>query len=177
MAFILVSLVSASSAAAAQGEPFMFLQAEIDAINEIIMDLLNENRVLHYSQSTPLTLSSPEFKILAKWEIVKTEGAGDYDRVLYDSSVYATMERNVNIGWYRSVDGTTWEFFEGFISATPSVVVEQRFTPQTSLIAEFNFIAFAAENIATEGDPGVVKDFSGTITIHLPASESLSRLI
>ncbi len=240
MAFILGSLVSASSASAASGTPFVFMQAEIDAINMLIKDMQDELKnihvpwvnvtgiptgfadnidndtlsqisfcttnqivkwngthwvcadigaslapnvlLLHYAQSTEVELQLSEFKIFAEWEIVKTKGAGEYDRTLYDSSVYATTIKNVNIGWYRSEVGGTdrinWEPFEGINAVTPSFEVDQRFTPHTSLIAKYNFIAFAAENLLVdEGVPAKVKDFSGAITIHLPASESLSRII
>jgi len=235
MAFILGSLVSAPSVYAPQGEPFLFMQAEIDAINLLIKDMQDELKnihvpwvnvtgiptgfadnidndtlsqisfcttnqivkwngthwvcadigasiapnviLLHYAQSTPVELSLNDFKILAKWQIVKTGGAGDYVRILYDSSVYATMEGNVEIGWYRSVDETTWEFFEGVEGSPVSFEAKERFTPFDTLIPKYNFIAFAAKYPFDEGDPSMVKDFSGAITIHLPGSESLSRII
>lgn len=47
MAFILGTLVSASSASAASGTPFVFMQDEIDAINDLIKKLQNELKNIH----------------------------------------------------------------------------------------------------------------------------------
>jgi len=180
MAFILGTLVSAPSVYAPQGEPFMFLQEEVDAINEILMNLLNENMVLHYAQSTPVTLIPEEFVILAQWEIVNaTSDAGEYDRTLVDLTVYANIANNTNIGWYKSVDGgplrADWDFHDGIIAVHTDFEIEQRFDPDSQLLAKYDFIAFAIENPIGE-TISVVKDFSGTVTIHLPGSESLTRL-
>jgi len=180
MAFILGTLVSAPSVTAvAGGEPFMFLQEEIDALNEIIMDLLNENRVLHYAQSTQVTLIPGEFVILAEWEIVKTENAGKYDRTLVDLTVYANIDKNVNVGWYKSKDGgprrADWDFHDVITASHTNFEVERRFDDSNSLLSKYNHIAFAIENPPGEIN-GEVKDFSGTVTIHLPGSESLVKL-
>ena len=185
MAFILGTLVSAPSVYAPQGEPFMFLQEEVDAINEILMDLLNENRVLHYAQSSTEFLSPhatgapPDFTLLAKWKIEKADPTFAHELVLYDSSVYANMKGNVDIGWYRSVDGTTWVSISTIDpdKRPVSFTIFQLFDTDNFLLSKYNYIAFAAANPLDEGSNGEVKDFSGTVTIHLPASESLTRII
>ena len=184
--FIIGTLVSAPSVAAPQGEPFMFLQEEVDAINEILMDLLNENRVLHYAQSTQVTLIPGDFVILAEWEIVKgadvTSPVGLYDRTLVDLTVCSNIQNEINIGWYKSEDGgplrADWDFHDGIIASNPNFEVDRRFDPSNSLLAKYDFIAFAIFNPAdlAEGSDGQVKDFSGTVTIHLPGSESLVKL-
>jgi len=235
MAFILGTLVSAPSVAAVQGEPFVFMQEEIDFIKALVLslqdqldnieadwvkilhkpagfaddidnDLLSEisascttNQIakwdgaqwvcadistglppnillLHYAQSTEVELKLSEFIIFAEWEIVKTGGASEYDRVLYDSSVYANIEGNVEIGWYRSDDGTTWDFFEGFSVSNTTFETKQEFKIDNTLASKYNFIAFAAKNTVDEAVLGKVKDFSGTVTIHLPGNESLVKL-
>ena len=191
LSFILGSLVSAPSVAAPQGEPFVFLEGEIGAIKLLIEELNAklENvvvkwdnvadkpyEVLHYEQSTEVELKLSEFIIFAEWEIVKTGGASEYDRVLYDSSVYANIEGNVEIGWYRSDDGTTWDFFEGFSVSNTTFETKQEFKIDNTLASKYNFIAFAAKNTVDEAVLGKVKDFSGTVTIHLPGNESLVKL-
>jgi len=235
MAFILGSLVSAPSVYAPQGEPFVFLEGEIEAIKLLIEELnaklenvvvkwvnvadkpsgfaddidndtLSEisgscttNQIvkwngthwvcadigaslapnvilLHYAQSTEVELDLSEFKIFAEWEIVKTGGASEYDRVLYDSSVYANTEGNVEIGWYRSEDRTTWDFFEGFSLSNTTFEPKEVFKIDNTLPSKYNFIAFAAKNTVDEAVLGKVKDFSGTVTIHLPGNESLVKL-
>jgi len=142
--------------------------------------------LLHYTQSSTEFLSihapgaPPDFTLLAKWKIEKTDPAFAHVLVLNDSSVYANMKGNVDIGWYRSVDGTTWESISTIDPADErpvSFTIFQLFDIQSSISSEINYIAFAAANPFDEGDDGEVKDFSGTITIHLPASESLTRII
>jgi len=108
MAFILGTLVSAPTVAAVQGEPFVFMQEEIDFINELIMELQAQFApnvlLLHYEQSdlvqVPLTTQLPEQLIeLAVWEIEK-DTAFVYDikssTPLFDSSVFANIKGNVH---------------------------------------------------------------------------------
>ena len=132
--------------------------------------------ILHFEQSTKEFLSPTEFILLAKWEIVKNDPAFVQELILYDSSVYAKTKGNVNIGWYRSVDGITWQFFEGIISSTVSFEVKREFDSQNTISSSINFIAFAIENPATEGSISEVEDISGAVTIHSPPGQSLTKI-
>ncbi|MCH7940623.1 MAG: hypothetical protein IH842_01450 [Thaumarchaeota archaeon] len=137
--------------------------------------------LLHYAQSTPVTLIPEEFVILAEWKIEKADSdpAFAHELIVYDLSVYANIDKNVNIGWYKSEVGgplrADWKFHDGIIAVHSDFAVRQRSDNQNSIISKYNYIAFAIENPPGETD-GVVKDFSGTVTIHLPGSESLVKL-
>ena len=198
LSFILGSLVSAPSVAAPQGEPFVFLEGEIEAIKLLIEELNAklENvvvkwdnvadkpyEVLHFAQSSteflsPHATEAPlDFTLLAKWKIEKDDPNFAHDLLLYDLSIYANIKGNVEIGWYRSVDGTTWVSIRSISFSPVSFTVFQSSDTDSSISSEINYIAFAAANPLDEGSNGEVKDFSGTVTIHLPASESLTRII
>jgi len=194
MAFILGTLVSAPTVAAVQGEPFVFMQEEIDFINELIMELQAQFApnvlLLHYEQSdlvqVPSTTQLPEQLIeLAVWEIEK-DTAFVYDikssTPLFDSSVFANIKGNVDIGWYKSSDttfsttGMSWNTIHDASASNFGFEVESDFIPQSSLSSQTNFIAFGAAYSGTEGDPGEVKDFTGTVTIHLLPGQSLNKI-
>jgi len=180
MSFILGSLVSASSATAASGQPFMFLQEEIDAINDLIMKLQNGNNVLHYEQTTPVTVTPATGDDIlikyAEWKIEKDDNFfHNATRFLYDSSIYANIDGDIVIGWFKSKDGMTWRAFEPLSASTSSPVVEEEFGTILSISSEFNHIAFGT--LSFSDSDGVVKDFSGTITIHLAPGQSLNQIL
>jgi len=141
--------------------------------------------LLHYAQSSteflsPHATGAPlDFTLLAKWKIEKADPNFAYELLLYDLSIYANMKGNVEIGWYRSVDGTTWKSIRDIspFERPVSFTVFRDSDIESSIPSEINYIAFAAANPFDEGSNGEVKDFSGTVTIHLPASESLTRII
>jgi len=192
MAFILGTLVSAPSVTAAQGEPFVFMQEEIDFINELIMELQAQFApnvlLLHYEQSDPVSVPStiilPDLIELAVWKIVKDDTFvyDDASTPLFDSSVFANIIGNVDIGWYKSSDttfsptGMSWNTIHEISASNFGYEVQSNFIPQSSLSSQTNFIAFGTANPFDEGDGNVVKDFSGTMTIHLLPGQSLVRI-
>jgi len=197
MAFILGSLVSAPSVYAPQGEPFMFLEGEIIAIKELIKNLeekLNNVEVtwdnvvdkpyvvLHHEQSdsvpVPSTIYSPALIELAVWKIVKDSALvyDDTSTVLFDSSVYANINGNVEIGWYKSNDRITWDTIDDISVETSEFRVKSENDPGFTISSQTNFIAFGTANLFDEGPDSMVKDFSGTMTIHLPPGQSLDKI-
>jgi len=249
MAFILGSLVSASSVSAASGTPFVFMQAEIDAINLLIKDMQDELKnihvpwvnvtgiptgfadnidndtlsqisfcatnqivkwngthwicadigasiapnivVLHYEQNSlvtvPKTTVRPDLLKLAVWKIEKNSTfAHDVTRVIFDSSVYANVKQPspsspfcaIQIGWYKSEDGMDWRKSISIITATNDIFDQKPlFVTQNFLESESNFIAFGTRNSGTCDSDGVVKEFSGTLTIHLSPGQSLNQTL
>jgi len=192
MSFILGSLVSAPSVAAPQGEPFMFLQEEIDALNDLIMKLQDENRILHFEQTDLATglsvINNPELEELAVWKIEKDSNfEHDVSTVLYDTTVYGKVKKpssscDMVIGWFKSKDvtfsttGMHWRSILTIEPFTTTFDVKARSTPQAELRSENNFIAFGTRNFGTCSSSGDAEDFSGTMTIHLPPGQSLVKL-
>jgi len=138
--------------------------------------------VLHYERSSPVTVPSttllPDLIELAVWKIVKNP-AFVYDEastILYDSSVFADINGDIDIGWYKSKDGTIWKTIDDISASTGTFKVRSEFGFQTSISSQIDFIAFGTAN-SFGSSAGVVKDFSGTITIHLPPGQSLMRIL
>jgi len=184
LSFILGTLVSASSATAQMGTPF--LQEEIDFLNDLIMELQAQFApnviLLHHDQTEleelPATTGDPVFKIFAKWEIVKDVNF-DYDEIstiLFASSVYADIKGNVNFGWYKSEDDMIWRGLDTLSASNSDFKVQREFDDGFTISPQINFIALAAINTIDEGDDAMIKDFSGTMTIHLPPGQSLDKI-
>jgi len=136
--------------------------------------------VLHYEQrglvTVPSTTVLPDLNELTVWKILKdADFAHDASTVLYDSSVYANINGDIDIGWYKSKDGTIWKVIDDISAFTSTLVVEEEFGFQLSFSSEINYIAFGTANSGGTS-AGQVKDFSGTITIHLPPGQSLMKL-
>jgi len=139
--------------------------------------------LLHYDQTgqelVPASAGAV-FKLIAEWKIEK-DPALDYNgitTILYDSSVYANIFGDVDIGWYRSVDGMSWKKIIRISASTGAFEVKNIFDFQNNFLPEINYIAFGTTNPSAVGGPvGKVKDFSGTMTIHLPPGQSLVQIL
>ncbi len=138
--------------------------------------------LLHYDQTgqelVPATAGTV-FKLIAEWKIEK-DPALDYigiTTILYDSSVYANIFGDVDIGWYKSVDEISWKKISRISASTGAFEVKNEFEFINDFPSKINYIAFGTTNPSAVGGPdGKVKDFSGTMTIHLPPGQSLMRL-
>jgi len=143
--------------------------------------------VLHYEQNSsvtvPKTTVRPDLLKLAVWKIEKNSTfAHDVTRVIFDSSVYANVQQPsscaIQIGWYKSEDGTDWRKSINIITATNDMFdLKSSFDFEIFLESESNFIAFGTRNSGTCASDGVVKEFSGTLTIHLSPGQSLNQTL
>ena len=107
--------------------------------------------VLHYEQRTMVTVPSttllPDLNELAVWKIDKDSTfAHDSSTILYDSSVYANINGDIDIGWYKSKDGTIWKVIDDISAFTSTFVVKQEFGFQLSFSSQINYIAFGTAN-------------------------------
>ena len=206
MAFILGSLVSAPSVTAVAGGLPEEIDAIWEIIVEL-QDQLNDlhvtwekvtdkpYEVLHYEQTGMVVtvlpdIKHPKLKELAVWEIVKDPAFAHNTLILYDSSIYAEFKQPspsspfcaIEIGWYRSQDVMfssvmTWSSIDTISTTSDNFILDRESGPETSLKSKYNFIAFGIRNSGTCSLDGVVQDFSGTITIHLPPDQSLTRIL
>jgi len=162
--------------------------------------------VLYYEQraleTVPPTTRAPIIMELAVWEIVKArlpDGtidltyAHDVSMLLFETTVYGSVKQTssgsrcfcVQTGWFKSQDATFsptgmhWEEIEVISARTGIFVEKSSFDQFTDLRSRFNFIAFGTTN-PNDGintSAGEVKDFSGTMTIHLTPGKSLVRIL
>jgi len=152
--------------------------------------------VLHYEQrdlvEVPSTIQEPILIELAVWEIVKDPDptfAHDVSIFLFETSVYGSVKKTspgfsaAQTGWYKSRDATFsttgmhWEEIETISARTDSFVEKKTTDPNDTLRTRYNFIAFGTTNPdwGPASSTGEVKDFSGTMTIHLSPGKSILK--
>jgi len=156
--------------------------------------------VLYYEQRGPVTvpqsIREPILIELAVWKIVRnSDFKHDVCMVVFDTSVYGQVRQtssgtfpSAQTGWYKSEDATFsttgmhWKEIESISARTDFrtdgtiIDVKASTTPFFTICSQYNFLAFGTTNDFSATTGGEVKDFSGTMTIHLPPGQSLVKI-
>jgi len=156
-------------------------------------------------ETVPQEIFFPELKQLAVWEIVRdptfSESALKINAFYFDTSVYGQVRQissstsvSAITGWFGSTDvtfsttGMNWRSIETIQASSRSMCCapfdSTMFFSDRELEArandfrnDVNFIAFGTRNDFSGTTAGEVKEFSGTMTIHFPPGQSLTRIL